>query len=183
MDRVARVPRQGHARRHQRLREAQPQRVRPPPPVEPDLAQRVAQALRAAGFRYYVTEEAPPGTAPAEAAARGFGTYSARYGNLYYTRQLVQLFDRAYGTFQPELTAWRRADGRFVDPFRPTIEPEGFDDEPAVTVVVRQEWGAVLRLSATSTEHRLISVVATTHDDTLLPSLEAAVDSIRLIEL
>ncbi|WP_147045286.1 GSCFA domain-containing protein [Methylobacterium gnaphalii] len=96
------------------------------------FAQRVAEALREAGFNYYVTETAPEGTPRAEAEARQFGTYSARYGNIYYTRQLVQLFDRAYGTFQPELTAWQRQDGRWVDPFRPTIEPAGFASEAEV---------------------------------------------------
>lgn len=96
------------------------------------FAQRVAEALRAAGFNYYVTETAPDGMARAEAEARQFGTFSARYGNLYYTRQFTQLFDRAYGRFEPELKAWLREDGRCVDPFRPTIEPAGFSGEAEV---------------------------------------------------
>src|SRR5205823_12256053 len=41
-------------------------------------------------------------------------------------RQLVQLFDRAYGDFAPDDRIWQRPDGRYVDPFRPQIEPEGF---------------------------------------------------------
>ncbi|GBU19922.1 MULTISPECIES: GSCFA domain-containing protein [Methylobacterium] len=96
------------------------------------FAQRVAEALREAGFNYYVTETAPEGTNAAEASERQFGTFSARYGNLYYTRQFVQLFDRAYGRFEPELKAWEREDGRFVDPFRPTVEPDGFASEAEV---------------------------------------------------
>lgn len=96
------------------------------------FAQRVAEALREAGFNYYVTERAPEGLGRAEAEARQFGTFSARYGNLYYTRQFVQLFDRAYGRFEPELKAWKREDGRFVDPFRPTIEPDGFASQAEV---------------------------------------------------
>ncbi|ACL60330.1 GSCFA domain-containing protein [Methylobacterium nodulans] len=96
------------------------------------FAQRVAQALRDAGYHYYITEAAPPGLAPEEAEARQYGTYSARYGNLYTPRQFVQLFDRAYGAFVPALQAWPREDGRFVDPFRPTIEPAGFADPEAV---------------------------------------------------
>ncbi|GJE01935.1 GSCFA domain-containing protein [Methylobacterium isbiliense] len=90
------------------------------------FAQRVAQALRDAGYHYYITEAAPAGTPPEEAAQRQFGTFSARYGNLYYTRQFVQLFDRAYGAFRPALRVWPREDGRLVDPFRPTVEPQGF---------------------------------------------------------
>ena len=95
------------------------------------FAQRVAQALRDAGYNYHVVDR-PAGLSDAEAAARQFGTFSARYGNLYYARQFVQLFDRAHGQFTPQLTAWRREDGRFVDPFRPTVEPAGFADEAEV---------------------------------------------------
>ena len=113
------------------------------------FAQRVAEALRAAGFRYYVTEEAPEGTSPEEAEARQFGTFSARYGNLYYTRQFVQLFDRAYGRFEPELKAWQREDGRFVDPFRPTIEPAGFTSEAEVIAAREEHFGHVRRLFET----------------------------------
>jgi hypothetical protein len=52
--------------------------------------------------------------------------FSARYGNLYTTRQLSQLLARAYDTFRPDDRAWHRSDGRLADPFRPQIEPEGF---------------------------------------------------------
>ncbi|CAO4179303.1 GSCFA domain-containing protein [Methylorubrum populi] len=96
------------------------------------FAQRVSQALARGGFRYHVTEEAPEGMGEAEATSRQYGTFSARYGNLYGPRQFVQLFDRAFGAFDPQLKAWQREDGRFVDPFRPTIEPDGFADEAAV---------------------------------------------------
>ena len=93
------------------------------------FAQRVSQALARGGFRYHVTEPAPAGMSESEAQARQYGTFSARYGNLYGPRQFVQLFDRAFGAFDPQLKAWQREDGRFVDPFRPTIEPDGFADE------------------------------------------------------
>ena len=52
--------------------------------------------------------------------------YSCRYGNIYTTRQLLQLFDRAFGHFKPTLDWWLRPDGRYVDPFRPRIEPDGY---------------------------------------------------------
>lgn len=54
--------------------------------------------------------------------------FSARYGNIYSVRQLLQLFERAAGTFSPIDDAWQRPDGRWVDPFRPQIEPDGFAD-------------------------------------------------------
>ncbi len=55
-----------------------------------------------------------------------YGTFSARYGNVYTVRQLWQLFQRAYGLFAPADIAWRRADGRYIDPFRPRIQEGGF---------------------------------------------------------
>jgi hypothetical protein len=55
----------------------------------------------------------------------GYGMYSARYGNVYTPRQLLQLTQRALGEFSPVESAWQKDSG-FVDPFRPTIEPEPF---------------------------------------------------------
>ncbi|WP_132253523.1 GSCFA domain-containing protein [Methylobacterium segetis] len=113
------------------------------------FAQRVAQALRAAGFNYYVTEAAPDGVGPAEAEARQFGLFTARYGNLYLSRQFPQLFDRAFGLFEPELKAWQREDGRFVDPFRPTVEPAGFESPEAVIAAREGHFAAVRRMFET----------------------------------
>lgn len=96
------------------------------------FAQHVARALSAAGFGHYRAEAAPEGLAPDDAARRHYATYSARYGNIYTARQLLQLFDRAYGTYRPDLSVWSRPDGRLVDPFRPGIEPDGFADAAAL---------------------------------------------------
>jgi hypothetical protein len=89
------------------------------------FAQHIAQALGRNGIPILVTE---PGArlAPEEAARRQFGVYSARYGNLYTARQLLQLFDRAFGHFQPADACWVRPDGRLADAFRPQVEPDGF---------------------------------------------------------
>jgi hypothetical protein len=113
------------------------------------FAQRVAEALREAGFNYYLTESAPGNMSAAEAHERQFGTFSARYGNLYYTRQFVQLFDRAYGRYEPELKAWLREDGRYVDPFRPTVEPAGFASEAEVVAARDAHLAAVRHLFET----------------------------------
>ena len=94
------------------------------------FAQHIARHLKKSGFHFLVTETAHP-IVPAEAAARhGYGQFSARYGNIYTARQLLQLFDRAYGAFVPAEDIWPAPDGiRVVDPFRPTIEPEGYASE------------------------------------------------------
>ena len=77
------------------------------------FAQHVANALRSSGFNFHETEA-------------GGDSFSARYGNIYTTRQLVQLFERAFWMFRPTIGDWTRPDGRHVDPFRPRIEPAGF---------------------------------------------------------
>lgn len=87
------------------------------------FAQHIARKLASSGYDYMVAEDAPatPGAEP-----ENYGTFSARYGNIYSVRQLLQLFRRAYATFIPVDDAWQRPDGRFVDPFRPQIQAGGF---------------------------------------------------------
>ncbi len=87
------------------------------------FAQHMSRALQAQGYRYLVTE---PGT-----EERNFGVYPARFGNIYTARQLLQLFQRAFGLFAPTEDAWRLGE-RFVDPFRPQVEPGGFDSQEAL---------------------------------------------------
>jgi hypothetical protein len=89
------------------------------------FAQHIARNLVSRGFNYFVPERAPSHIPLAIAAKYNFGTFSARFGNLYTPRQLLQLFDRAYGDFVPEERPWQHAD-RYFDPFRPSIEPDGY---------------------------------------------------------
>jgi hypothetical protein len=90
------------------------------------FAQHISKQLQSKGFNYFVAELPPAGISRELAHSRSFGVFSARYGNIYTARQLVQLFERAYGDFEPVDRSWQRPDGRYVDPFRPQIEPEGF---------------------------------------------------------
>lgn len=107
------------------------------------FAQHIARHLAASGCHYFVPERAPPDLSAADAAARQFGLFSARYGNVYTVRQAVQLFDRAFGRFQPRASAWAQGD-RWVDPFRPQVEPGGFDS-PAAVAAARAEHLAHVR--------------------------------------
>ena len=90
------------------------------------FAQSMSHSLTRFGYNYFVTERAPDGMPEAEARPAGYGVFSTRCGNIYTARQLLQLFDRAYGTLTPDEVAWVRPDGRHADPFRPQIEPDGF---------------------------------------------------------
>jgi len=114
------------------------------------FAQNISRSLVNKGYNYLVTESAPESMAPAEAAQLNYGIFSARYGNVYTARQLDQLFDRAYGKFSPVDSAWRRADGRYVDPFRPRIDPAGYADPADVDVVRQAHLAAVRRMFETA---------------------------------
>jgi len=86
------------------------------------FAQQIARHIMASGLQHYDAEPAPPGMPTELARAHGYGVFSARYGNVYTVRQALQLFDRAFGAFRPQEAVWAQ-DGRYVDAFRPAIEP------------------------------------------------------------
>lgn len=90
------------------------------------FAQHIARHLANSGFHYLVTEAAHPLVKSADTGRFGYGVFTARYGNVYTTRQLLQLLQRAYGLFVGEEAPWRTGEGRYLDPFRPRIQPGGF---------------------------------------------------------
>lgn len=90
------------------------------------FAQHIARYLKAQGFNYFITETEHPITPADMVTTFNYGVFTARYGNIYTSRQALQLFKRAYGEFQPEDDCWMDSDGHFIDPFRPQIQPEGF---------------------------------------------------------
>ena len=89
------------------------------------FAQHIAASLRRHGFDILQTEAAHPLLPSAMAERFGYGVYTARYGNIYTARQLLQMWRRATGALQPQDDVWLQ-DGRVYDPFRPAIQPNGF---------------------------------------------------------
>lgn len=87
------------------------------------FAQHIGRELRENGFQFLDVEPPPPLLRNDRWLDYGYGMYSARYGNVYTPRQLLQLAQRALGEFEPADHVWKKDRG-FVDPFRPTIEPE-----------------------------------------------------------
>lgn len=90
------------------------------------FAQHIARHLSKSGFNYYIAEPGHPMMREDFRARHGYGTFSARYGNIYTSLQLRQLVDRAYGTFLPAEGPWIDPDGTVRDPFRPTVQPGNF---------------------------------------------------------
>lgn len=110
------------------------------------FAQHIGRVLAAEGCNYLVTETAPAGLSRTAAHRAQYGIFSARYGNLYTTAQLFQLFGRAYGRFVPQEPAWLRPDGRVLDPFRPEVEPEGYATEDDMLAARAVHFAAVRRM-------------------------------------
>lgn len=113
------------------------------------FAQHISRRLVQRNFNFMVTEAAPTDLTALEAGHRNYGVYTARYGNLYSARQLLQLFLRAYGEFTPSEPPWLRTDGRLADPFRPEIEPEGFSDVTALEASRAEHFSAVRKMFET----------------------------------
>lgn len=107
------------------------------------FAQHIARHLSSTGFRYLVTETAHPIIKSDEAERFNYGVFSARYGNIYTSRQFLQLLHRAYGIFQPLDDVWHNKEGQLVDPFRPQIQPGGFATEYELQADRQQHFAAV----------------------------------------
>lgn len=90
------------------------------------FAQHIARYLKLNNFNYYIVEKGHVILPEKLKADYNYGTFSARYGNIYTSRQLLQLFKRAYGIFTPEEDVWEQGEGVVLDPFRPNIQPNGF---------------------------------------------------------
>lgn len=113
------------------------------------FAQHIARSLAERGFGFRDYEPAPALLPEDQRAAFGYGVYSARYGNLYTARQLLQTFDRAFGRAAPQDQAWERAtgqSGRCIDPYRPTIEPGGFASRAEMEAARDSHFEAVRRV-------------------------------------
>ena len=104
------------------------------------FAQHIAQRLKTIGDYYLVVENGSH-LSPTDRAARQYGLFSARYGNIYTAAQLWQLWREAYGEWAPQEVAWPGRDGGWVDPFRPTVET--FADQQAVATDRQKHLGAV----------------------------------------
>lgn len=90
------------------------------------FAQHISNYLRDNGFSVMDKEPPPPLLDDATKKAFGYTLYSARYGNIYTVRQLLQLAEDAFGGRVDPADIWPKGD-RYYDALRPNVEPEGFE--------------------------------------------------------
>ncbi len=84
------------------------------------FAANIARYLRGWGYHYVATEHTHPQW-PEGAESGFYDAYSARYGNIYTVRQMVQLLERVSGNFHPDEEYWTTPEGQLIDPFRPGL--------------------------------------------------------------
>lgn len=92
------------------------------------FAQHIGRALAERGYHWLDTEPAPPYLSKEDARRFNYGIFSFRTGNIYTPRMLRQWLELAFETRALPEEIWQ-AEGRFYDPLRPVIEPEGFASE------------------------------------------------------
>lgn len=94
------------------------------------FAQHFAAALRANKYRWLDAEPGPRNASKlaTDAVHRkyNYGIFSFRTGNIYTPNMLLQWVKWAYGLDEVYERYWED-DGRYYDPFRPAIEPNGFE--------------------------------------------------------
>lgn len=96
------------------------------------FAQHIGKRLRDKGFNV-LDYEPPYWSIPYDKrSVYGYAIYSARYGNIYSVRQLLQLAKEAFEITVPKDVIWKNKEGKFVDALRPGVYPHGFDSPEEV---------------------------------------------------
>ncbi|TNV70825.1 hypothetical protein FGO68_gene16165 [Halteria grandinella] len=109
------------------------------------FAQHIATQMRSRGYSVLDEEPAPAGLSLDLAKSFGYNLYSARYANIYYVRQLLQLLRESFGEYSPSEVVWTKG-GKFYDSQRPSVEPDGLDSPDEVLFHRAHHLAAVRRL-------------------------------------
>jgi GSCFA family len=90
------------------------------------FAQHIGRALKNRGFSYWIAEPPPKYLSEANALKYNYNIFSARTANIYTTSLLKQWTEWALEKSIVPDEHWQ-SENRIYDPFRPLIEPNGFD--------------------------------------------------------
>ncbi|MEL7467867.1 MAG: GSCFA domain-containing protein [Pseudomonadota bacterium] len=111
------------------------------------FAQHITARLRASGYDVMDMEPPPPWLPEGVLRDHGYGLFSARYGNIYTARQLLQLARESFGEATPARTVWDRK-GRYYDSQRPAVDPRGLDSADEVLALRLEHLRQVRRMFA-----------------------------------
>lgn len=89
------------------------------------FAQHIARHMRKHGLTPFQTECAHPLLLELGEEDLSYQAFSARYGNVYTSRQFLELFEQAVGAREP-IQDFAEHEGRFYDLLRPNAIPGGF---------------------------------------------------------
>lgn len=89
------------------------------------FAQHIGRALHSRGYKWLRCEPAIYGMSPENQTRYGYELFSSRTGNIYTPSQLHQWTEWALSPTKMPAEIWEE-NGRFFDPFRPALEPNGF---------------------------------------------------------
>ncbi len=108
------------------------------------FAQHIGRALAARDYNWFDAEPAPAGLSAASRKKFNYGIFSFRTSNIYTSAMLRQWIEWALGKAEPPEEIWEEG-GRFFDPFRPSIEPDGFESVEELLSSRAQTLNAVKR--------------------------------------
>src|SRR5699024_6960183 len=113
------------------------------------FAQHIGRHVSARGKNNYMDlEPAPPTLTERDYAKFGFGIYSCRYGNIYTSKQLLQLTEEAFGHRQISEHIWTKG-GRYYDAIRPSVDPIGQETPELVRLLRLQHLENVRKMFLT----------------------------------
>ena len=106
------------------------------------FAQHISRAMIRNGFNWIDAEPAPSSLPASLRKDYGYGVFSFRTGNIYTAAALRQWVEAAYGEKPLDNELWEQK-GRFFDPLRPAIEPDGFASEKECRALRQHTLGAM----------------------------------------
>lgn len=108
------------------------------------FAQHISKSLKENGFSWLDSEPAPAELPPAEHAKHGYGVFSFRTGNIYTAALLKQWVMWATGKAEQSRESFFGG-GRYYDPFRPSLTPDGFSSAEEMLAARQTTLAAMLQ--------------------------------------
>lgn len=107
------------------------------------FAQHISRAMRDTGYNWVNYEPGPKYLLPDQLKHLNYGIYSFRTSNIYTIRALRQWIEWAFNDGSSIAERYWHSNDRYFDPYRPTIEPGGFESAEAVDASRRNTLRAI----------------------------------------